>query len=56
MERDVQFLAELESLNGGKGVRIARDMDLADSIACLRCVFSHIAWDPLNECPELTIA
>ncbi|TNY21893.1 putative aldehyde dehydrogenase [Rhodotorula diobovata] len=36
MERDVQFLAELESLNGGKGVRIARDMDLADSIACLR--------------------
>ncbi|GAA5931080.1 hypothetical protein JCM3775_000794 [Rhodotorula graminis] len=36
MERDIQFLAELESLNGGKGVRIARDMDLADSIACLR--------------------
>ncbi|BGP48789.1 hypothetical protein JCM10450v2_004665 [Rhodotorula kratochvilovae] len=36
MERDVQFLAELESLNGGKGVRIAREMDIADSIACLR--------------------
>ena len=46
MERDIQFLAELESLNGGKGVRIARDMDLADSIACLRCVLLH--FDPQN--------
>ncbi|GAA6058900.1 hypothetical protein JCM10212_002852 [Sporobolomyces blumeae] len=36
MERDQQFLAELESVDGGKGVRIARDIDIADSIACLR--------------------
>ncbi|GAA5987495.1 hypothetical protein JCM11641_003848 [Rhodosporidiobolus odoratus] len=36
MERDIQFLAELESLNGGKGVRIAREMDIADAIGCLR--------------------
>ncbi|GAA6004317.1 aldehyde dehydrogenase family protein [Rhodotorula paludigena] len=36
MERDQQFLAELESLNGGKGVRIAREMDIADTIGCLR--------------------
>lgn len=38
MERDQQFLAELESLNGGKGVRIAREMDIADTIGCLRFV------------------
>ncbi|GAA5891054.1 hypothetical protein JCM5296_007363 [Sporobolomyces johnsonii] len=36
MERDQQFLAELESVDGGKGVRIAREVDIADSIACLR--------------------
>lgn len=36
MERDQQFLAELESVDGGKGVRIARDVDIADSIGCLR--------------------
>ncbi|GAA5851538.1 hypothetical protein JCM8547_001126 [Rhodosporidiobolus lusitaniae] len=36
MERDQQFLAELESLNGGKGVRMAREFDIADAIACLR--------------------
>ncbi|GAA6017990.1 hypothetical protein JCM10207_002733 [Rhodosporidiobolus poonsookiae] len=36
MERDQQVLAELEALNGGKGVRIARDMDIADAIGCLR--------------------
>ncbi|GAA5897737.1 hypothetical protein JCM6882_000081 [Rhodosporidiobolus microsporus] len=36
IERDQAWLAELESLDGGKGVRIARDMDFADGIACLR--------------------
>lgn len=36
MERDAQELAELESLNNGKPVRIARDADIADSIGCLR--------------------
>lgn len=51
MERDQQLLAELESLDNGKPVRIARyyifdimetvlniqrDGDIADSIACLR--------------------
>ncbi|GAA5978799.1 hypothetical protein JCM5350_004826 [Sporobolomyces pararoseus] len=36
MERDQQFLAELESVDGGKGVRIAREIDIADSIGCLR--------------------
>jgi hypothetical protein len=35
MEKD-PILAELESLNSGKGVRIAREADLADSVACLR--------------------
>ncbi|BGP16835.1 hypothetical protein JCM10213v2_004840 [Rhodosporidiobolus nylandii] len=36
MERDIEFLAQLESLNGGKGVRVAREMDIADAIGCLR--------------------
>lgn len=36
MERDAQILAELESWNSGKGIRIARDADVADTIACLR--------------------
>ncbi|PAV20791.1 NAD-aldehyde dehydrogenase [Pyrrhoderma noxium] len=36
MERDQQILAELESLDNGKPVRIARDVDIADSIGCLR--------------------
>lgn len=36
MERDIDFLAELESVDGGKGVRIAKEIDIADSIACLR--------------------
>lgn len=36
MERDVQYLAELESLNSGKGVRMAREFDIGDAIACLR--------------------
>jgi aldehyde dehydrogenase (NAD+) len=35
MEND-PILAELESLDSGKGVRIARESDLADSVACLR--------------------
>lgn len=41
MERDQQFLAELESVDGGKGVRVARDVDIADSIGCLRSVGNH---------------
>lgn len=36
IERDQQELAELETLNNGKPVRIARDFDIADSIQCLR--------------------
>ncbi|KIM21368.1 hypothetical protein M408DRAFT_333502 [Serendipita vermifera MAFF 305830] len=36
MERDQQMLAELEAYDNGKPVRIARDGDIADSIACLR--------------------
>lgn len=36
MERDIDFLAELESVHSGKGVRIAKEIDIADSIACLR--------------------
>ncbi|RXW25272.1 hypothetical protein EST38_g540 [Candolleomyces aberdarensis] len=40
MERDAQVLGELESLNNGKPVRIARqvgvDFDIGDSIQCLR--------------------
>ncbi|TCD70492.1 aldehyde dehydrogenase (NAD(P)(+)) ald5 [Steccherinum ochraceum] len=36
MERDAQQLAELESLNNGKPVKIARDFDIGDSVACLR--------------------
>ncbi|KAF5364220.1 hypothetical protein D9756_000710 [Leucocoprinus leucothites] len=36
IERDQQELAELEALNNGKPVRIARDFDIGDSIQCLR--------------------
>lgn len=36
IERDMQELAELESLNNGKPVKIARDFDIVDSIQCLR--------------------
>ncbi|EMD41013.1 NAD-aldehyde dehydrogenase [Gelatoporia subvermispora B] len=36
MERDRDVLAELESLNNGKPVRVARDFDIGDSIGCLR--------------------
>ncbi|KAL7418774.1 hypothetical protein Q5752_006457 [Cryptotrichosporon argae] len=36
MERDTAKLAAVESVNSGKGIRIARDADVADSIACLR--------------------
>lgn len=36
MERDAQHLGELESVNGGKGLRIARDFDVGDSVACMR--------------------
>ncbi|PPQ92358.1 hypothetical protein CVT25_008707 [Psilocybe cyanescens] len=36
IERDAQDLAELEALNNGKPVKIARDFDIGDSIQCLR--------------------
>ncbi|KAK1921485.1 putative aldehyde dehydrogenase [Papiliotrema laurentii] len=36
MERDSKLIGALESLNSGKGVRIAAGGDVADSIACLR--------------------
>jgi len=36
MERDQQILGELECLNNGKPVKIARDFDIGDSIGCLR--------------------
>ncbi|GBE79170.1 NAD-aldehyde dehydrogenase [Sparassis latifolia] len=36
IERDAQELGELETLNNGKPVRIARDFDIGDSVGCLR--------------------
>ncbi|CAK9784721.1 aldehyde dehydrogenase [Cutaneotrichosporon oleaginosum] len=36
LERDAAKVAAVESLNSGKGVRIAREGDVADSVACLR--------------------
>ncbi|ORY57984.1 putative aldehyde dehydrogenase [Leucosporidium creatinivorum] len=36
IERDQQHLGELESVNSGKGMRIARDFDIGDTIGCLR--------------------
>ncbi|GJE84734.1 NAD-aldehyde dehydrogenase [Phanerochaete sordida] len=36
MERDAQELAELEALDNGKPLRIARDFDVGDSVGCLR--------------------
>ncbi|GLB33715.1 putative aldehyde dehydrogenase family protein [Lyophyllum shimeji] len=36
IERDAQELAELETLNNGKPVKIARDFDIGDSVQCLR--------------------
>ena len=36
MEANTDLLAELESWNSGKGVRIAREADVVDSVACLR--------------------
>ncbi|KAI9507718.1 NAD-aldehyde dehydrogenase [Russula earlei] len=36
IERDKQILAELECLNNGKPVKIAREFDIGDSIGCLR--------------------
>ncbi|WVR06179.1 hypothetical protein IAU60_003209 [Kwoniella sp. DSM 27419] len=36
MERDAAKIGALESLNSGKGVRIARDFDVGDSVACFR--------------------
>ncbi|GAA6022665.1 hypothetical protein JCM10207_008573 [Rhodosporidiobolus poonsookiae] len=36
IERDAQHLGELESVDSGKGLRVARDFDIGDSVACLR--------------------
>ncbi|EJD00956.1 NAD-aldehyde dehydrogenase [Fomitiporia mediterranea MF3/22] len=36
IERDQEELAQLESLDNGKPVRIAREGDIADSVGCLR--------------------
>ncbi|KAJ8086514.1 hypothetical protein PM082_005337 [Marasmius tenuissimus] len=36
IERDAQDLAELETLNNGKPVKVARDFDIGDTIQCLR--------------------
>ena len=36
LTQDIQSLAELESLDNGKPVSIARDSDIKDSISCLR--------------------
>ncbi|TFL05689.1 NAD-aldehyde dehydrogenase [Pterulicium gracile] len=36
IERDAQALAELETLNNGKPLKVARDFDIADSVQCLR--------------------
>lgn len=41
MERDDQHLGELESVNSGKGVRVARDFDIGDCVACL-CVLPSL--------------
>jgi len=49
MERDKQILAELECLNNGKPVKIARDFDIGDSIGCLRY---YAGWADKNSWPE----
>ncbi|CDZ98335.1 nad-aldehyde dehydrogenase [Phaffia rhodozyma] len=36
IEQNSEVLAELESWNSGKGVRIAREADVGDSVACIR--------------------
>lgn len=36
MERDAEALAELEALDNGKSASLAKQVDLPDSIACLR--------------------
>jgi aldehyde dehydrogenase (NAD+) len=36
IERDQQELAEIETLNNGKPLKIARDFDIGDTIQCLR--------------------
>ncbi|ORY29112.1 aldehyde dehydrogenase domain-containing protein [Naematelia encephala] len=36
IERDLEKLAIVESINGGKGIRMAKEVDIPDSVACLR--------------------
>ncbi|KAF8192501.1 aldehyde dehydrogenase domain-containing protein [Pholiota molesta] len=63
IERDAQELAELETLNNGKPVRIARDFDIGDSIQCLRYyagfadkITAKLAFtrhDPIGVCGQI---
>ncbi len=36
MERDADALADLEALDNGKSAQVAREVELPDSIACIR--------------------
>ncbi|KAH7916194.1 aldehyde dehydrogenase domain-containing protein [Hygrophoropsis aurantiaca] len=36
IERDQELLGEIETLNNGKPLKIARDFDISDSVQCLR--------------------
>ena len=36
LERDANALADLEALDNGKSAQVAREVDLPDSIACIR--------------------
>lgn len=59
MERDLDTLAQLESINGGKGVRVAREMDIADTIACLRYYAGwagKVAGETIETTPKTKLA
>lgn len=59
MERDIDVLAELESVNGGKGVRVAREMDIADTIGCLRYYAGwagKVAGETIETTPKTKLA
>ncbi|KWU44406.1 NAD-aldehyde dehydrogenase [Rhodotorula sp. JG-1b] len=59
MERDIDTLAQLESINGGKGVRVAREMDIADTIACLRYYAGwagKVAGETIETTPKTKLA
>lgn len=52
IERDAQHLGELESANSGKGIRIARDFDCGDVVACLRY---YAGWSESKFSPPFPI-